>query len=238
MDVGLLAAALAALLRFLGWWGGYLGNGSFPKPLSAQEEARYVEAWLRGDREARNKLVEHNLRLVAHIVKKFESSRENQEDLISVGNLGLMKAVDSFDPGRGTKLATYAAKCIENEILMYLRSQKKTHQEVSLQDPIGTDREGNEVTLMDVLSSEEDTVPDLVNSCWERSRVREWLGALPGKEREVLEKRYGLRDGVRRTQRDIARQLGISRSYVSRIEKRAIQSMTSMLRSNWGSCCR
>lgn len=231
MDFGVLAGAWVALLRFLGCWGGYLGSGSFPRPLSPQEEARYIRACREGDLTARNKLIEHNLRLVAHIVKKFEGTRENVEDLISVGNLGLMKAIESFDPGRGTKLATYAAKCVENEILMYLRSQKKVRQEVFLQDPIGVDREGNEVTLMDVLSTDEDAVPDLVDGRWQRSRVRQWLRSLPRKEREVLEKRYGLTDGVKHTQRDIARQLGISRSYVSRIEKRALQSMGVFLRS-------
>ncbi|MEW6547310.1 MAG: RNA polymerase sporulation sigma factor SigK [Bacillota bacterium] len=229
MDAGVLAGLLAAILRYMGLWGGYLGSGSFPRPLSPQEEARYVEASRRGDRAARDKLIEHNLRLVAHIVKKFESTREDVEDLISVGNLGLMKAIDTYDPARGTKLATYAAKCVENEILMHLRSRKKARKEVSLHDPIGVDREGNEVTLMEVLTSEEEAVPDLVDSLWQRCRVREWLEALPRKEREVLERRYGLRDGIKQTQRDIARQMGISRSYVSRIEKRAIQTMNSLL---------
>lgn len=229
MDAGVLAGIIAAILRYMGLWGGYLGNGSFPRPLSPQEEARCLEAARRGDRTARNKLVEHNLRLVAHIVKKFENGREDVEDLIGVGNLGLMKAIDTYDPSRGTKLATYAAKCVENEILMYLRSRKKTRKEVSLHDPVGVDREGNEVTLIEMLSSDDDAVPDQVDCLWQHSRVREWLEALPRKEREVLERRYGLRDGIRRTQRDIARELGISRSYVSRIEKRAIQTMNSLL---------
>ena len=229
MDTSVLAGLLAAILRCLGLWGGYLGNGSFPRPLTPQEEARCLQAARQGDRLARNKLIEHNLRLVVHIVKKFESTGEDPEDLISVGNLGLMKAIDTYDPSRGTRLATYAARCVENEILMHLRAGKKRKREVSLHDPIGVDREGNEVTLMEVLTTDEEAVPDLVDSLWQRRRVRQWLEALPRKEREVLERRYGLKDGIQHTQRDIARQLGISRSYVSRIEKRAIQAMNSLV---------
>lgn len=204
---------------------GYLSNGAFPDPLTEDEEAAYLQSFWRGDKEARSILIERNLRLVAHIAKKFEGSGEDQDDLISIGTIGLIKAVNTYDPDKGTKLATYAAKCIENEILMHLRTLKKRQGEVSLFDPIGTDKEGNEVTLIDILGTEPDAVAEAVENGYEYRRVRDHLKRLSAREREVLELRYGILGGLRRTQREIAKKLGISRSYVSRIEKKAIQKL-------------
>lgn len=202
---------------------GYINNSStFPQPLNEEEEARYLTRLQNGDNEARAVLIERNLRLVAHIVKKFDNTGEETDDLISIGTVGLIKAIGTFRPDKGTRLATYAARCIENEILMHLRSLKRVRGEVSLYDPIGVDREGNEITLIDVLGSDPDVVPDLVGKRLDESRLREKLKKLAGKERQVLELRYGIAGGARKTQREIARMLGISRSYVSRIEKKAV----------------
>ncbi|GAW92342.1 RNA polymerase sporulation sigma factor SigK [Calderihabitans maritimus] len=200
----------------------YISNHAFPHPLSEEEEAYYLGLWEAGDEEARNILIEHNLRLVAHITKKFEGTGEDTEDLISIGTIGLIKAINTFDLDKGTKLATYAARCIENEILMHLRSTKKLRGEISLYDSIGVDKEGNEITLMDVLGTEEDVVADIVENKFENRRVREYIEKLGNREKRVLQLRYGLFNGLRRTQREIAKKLGISRSYVSRIEKREI----------------
>jgi len=207
----------------------YVTNTVFPDPLSEAEEAGFVEGLLRGDQEARSVLIERNLRLVAHIAKKFEGTGEDPDDLISIGTIGLIKAVNTFDPSKGTKLATYAAKCIENEILMYLRALKKSAHEVSLFDPIGVDKEGNEVTLVDILGTDPEAVAETVERDYEYERVKRHLARLDAREREVLELRYGILGSVRRTQREIARKLGISRSYVSRIEKKAIRKLISEL---------
>jgi RNA polymerase sporulation-specific sigma factor len=158
-------------------------------------------------------------------IKKFDNTGEETDDLISIGTVGLIKAIATFKPDKGTRLATYAARCIENEILMHLRSLKRTRGEVSLYDPIGVDREGNEITLLDVLGSDPDVVPDLVGKRLDESKLREKLQSLGGKERQVLELRYGITGGLRKTQREIARMLGISRSYVSRIEKKAVTKL-------------
>ena len=220
----------SALLRPLFALVGYVGSqGAFPVPLSEQEEAELVQRMLAGDREARNVLVEHNLRLVAHLVKKFESTGEDVEDLISIGTIGLIKAINTFDPRRRTRLATYAARCIENEILMYLRATRRTRNEVRLFDPIGCDGEGNEVTLIDVLGTDPDTVSERVEAEVERERLSRTLARLSWRERWVLQMRYGLLDGIRQTQRDVSRKLGISRSYVSRIEKRALLKLQHQL---------
>ncbi|WP_420834791.1 RNA polymerase sporulation sigma factor SigK [Symbiobacterium thermophilum] len=205
---------------------GFVANsGTFPQPLSEEEEAKYLSRLQNGDEEARAVLIERNLRLVAHIVKKFDNTGEDVDDLISIGTVGLIKAIGTFKPERGTRLATYAARCIENEILMHLRSLKRVRGEVSLYDPIGVDREGNEITLIDVLGSDPDVVPDLVGKRLDESKLREKLKKLGGKERQVLELRYGIAGGPRKTQREIARMLGISRSYVSRIEKKAVMKL-------------
>ena len=211
---------------------GYVTSpGTFPRPLSPTDEARYLEAMAAGSHEARNVLVERNLRLVAHIVKKFSNTRVETEDLISIGTVGLIKGINTFKPDRGTRLATYAARCIQNEILMYLRSTRSLHSEVHLYDPIGVDREGNELTLIDVLCSDEDMVPDLVGTHLDEQKVRDRVAALTGKERQVLELRYGIKTETPQTQREIARDMGISRSYVSRIEKKALGHLRRELRS-------
>ncbi|MBC7346325.1 MAG: sigma-70 family RNA polymerase sigma factor, partial [Clostridia bacterium] len=154
---------------------GYISNNAFPDPLSEDQEAAYLEGLFRGDQKAKSVLIEHNLRLVAHIAKKFEGSGEDQDDLISIGTIGLIKAVNTYNPEKGTKLATYAAKCIENEILMYMRTIKKTQGEISLFDPIGVDKEGNEVTLIDILGTEPDAVAELVENGYEFERIRRHL---------------------------------------------------------------
>ncbi|WP_209466621.1 RNA polymerase sporulation sigma factor SigK [Symbiobacterium terraclitae] len=205
---------------------GFVANSStFPQPLNEEEEAKYLSRLQKGDEEARAVLIERNLRLVAHIVKKFDNTGEDVDDLISIGTVGLIKAIGTFKPDKGTRLATYAARCIENEILMHLRSLKRVRGEVSLYDPIGVDREGNEITLIDVLGSDPDVVPELVGKRLDESKLREKLKKLGGKERQVLELRYGISGGARKTQREIARMLGISRSYVSRIEKKAVMKL-------------
>lgn len=230
METGLLAFMAVWLIRGLSMVAGYLSNNTtFPQPLSREEEAVYLQRLQDGDEEARNVLVERNLRLVAHIVKKFDGTGEDTDDLISIGTVGLIKGVGTFKPEKGTRLATYAARCIENEILMHLRSTKKKRSEISLQDPIGVDREGNEITLMDVLESDSEPIIELVGRKLQIRRLREMLRSLGGRERRVIELRYGLENGVRRTQREIARKLGISRSYVSRIEKKAVRKLAHEL---------
>lgn len=201
-------------------------NNSFPQPLTEEEERLYIERFKKGDDEARNILVERNLRLVAHIVKKYNYTGKEVDDLISVGTIGLIKAITTFDNDKGTRLATYAARCIENEILMVIRSTKKNKSEVFLQDPIGVDKEGNEISLMDVLGTDNDTVVDEVESKIQTKRLySKMASALKGREKMVLELRYGLISGKSKTQREIAQLLGISRSYVSRIEKRALKRL-------------
>lgn len=220
--LGLLTAVVKGLMIL----SGYVANSStFPQPLSEEDEAKYLVRLASGDEEARAVLIERNLRLVAHIVKKFDHTGEETDDLISIGTVGLIKAINTFKPEKGTRLATYAARCIENEILMHLRSLKRVRGEVSIYDPIGVDREGNEITLIDILGSDPDIVPDLVGKKLEEGRLREKLKKLGGKERQVLELRYGIETGVRKTQREIAKMLGISRSYVSRIEKKAVTKL-------------
>lgn len=200
------------------------GANAFPTPLSADEEAKLLEAMERGEESARNILVERNLRLVAHIVKKFDNTQEDTDDLISIGTIGLIKAIRTFNRHKNTRLATYAARCIENEILMHLRSSKRVRGEMMLFDPIGSDKEGNEISLMDILESDVD-VANHVERTVEQEAVYRKIQALSGRERRVLELRYGLSGGTRRTQREISKTLGISRSYVSRIEKRAISKL-------------
>lgn len=202
------------------------GNNSFPQPLDEEEEKYYLNKLKEGDALAKSILVERNLRLVAHIVKKYSYPGKDVDDLISIGTVGLIKAIDSFNSDKGTRLATYAAKCIENEILMLIRSNKKIKGEVYLQDPIGIDKEGNEISLMDVLSSEEDSITEIVeNKIQIKKLYNKICTCLQNRERSVIEMRYGLVDGKAKTQREIAALLGISRSYVSRIEKRALKKL-------------
>ncbi|MDP2871780.1 MAG: RNA polymerase sporulation sigma factor SigK [Bacillota bacterium] len=218
------------VLSVLSTIAGYLSNsGTFPHPLKEEEEARYLQLMGEGNKAARDVLIERNLRLVAHVVKKFDNTGEDPDDLISTGTIGLIKGIRTFNPKYGTRLATYAARCIENEVLMFLRTKKRTRSEVFLSDPIGVDREGNEITLTDVLGTDPDIVPDTVHTIVQQKSVRTKLECLGRRERTVIELRYGLRSGVKRTQREIARLLGISRSYVSRIEKRAVYKLTQEL---------
>ncbi|MCB2358924.1 RNA polymerase sporulation sigma factor SigK [Clostridium estertheticum] len=208
------------------------GSSSFPQPLSEEEEKFYLIKLGEGDLLAKGILVERNLRLVAHIVKKYSYPGKDVDDLISIGTVGLIKAIDSFDINKGTRLATYAARCIENEILMLIRNNKKTKGEVYLQDPIGTDKEGNEISLMDVLSSDEDSIVDIVESKIQIKKLYNKINvALLDREKTIIQMRYGLLDGNPRTQREIALILGISRSYVSRIEKRALKKLNKELNS-------
>lgn len=213
---------LLSLVKGVSFLVSYVSNQSiFPKPLSREKEAELLEELENGSYDARNVLIERNLRLVAHIVKKFDNTGEDTDDLISIGTIGLIKAINTFNRHKNTRLATYAARCIENEILMHLRSTKRLRGEVQLQDPIGSDKEGNEITLLDVLASDQD-VAERVERVMEEQTMIDRLQTLSGREKKVLELRFGLIGGIRKTQREISRVLGISRSYVSRIEKRAI----------------
>ncbi|MBR9937368.1 RNA polymerase sporulation sigma factor SigK [Oscillospiraceae bacterium Marseille-Q3528] len=199
---------------------------TFPKPLTTEEEKEYLKRYRKGDQTARNVLIERNLRLVAHIVKKYQSSGEDTEDLISVGTIGLIKAVMTFDAAKGSRLATYAARCIDNELLMMFRARKKSARDVSLYEPIGTDREGNEISLLDVIEYADPEIPekiDLKDNIVYLYEVMHQI--LTARERQVLTMRYGLYGRQSVTQRETAAILGISRSYVSRIEKTAVQKL-------------
>lgn len=202
---------------------------TFKQPLSAKEEAIYLDQLENGDeavrQKARDMLIEHNLRLVAHIAKKYQNVDEDMEDLISIGTIGLIKAIGSFDAGKG-KLSTYASRCIDNELLMLLRAKKKTSREVSLYDPIGTDKEGNEISLLDVIEQEQtDIVERMETKCRIRRLPKLIEERLTDREKQIIMLRYGLQSGREVTQREIGRMLGISRSYVSRIEKRALEKL-------------
>lgn len=203
---------------------GYLNNQVFPQPLDENDERNYLNELKSGSEEARNKLIEHNLRLVAHVVRKYETSGEDMEDLISIGTIGLIKAIKTFKDDKGVRLATYAARCIENEVLMHLRNIKKVRQEVSIYDPIGYDKEGNEISLIDILTTDNEII-EVVEAKIQEEKIRGNMGVLTRRERQVIEMRYGLFSGLKETQREIAKKLGISRSYVSRIEKRALKKL-------------
>ncbi len=211
----------------MGIFAGYVtGTNSFPKPLDEKEEEYYLLKLKEGDPSAKTILIERNLRLVVHIVKKYSYPGRDIDDLISIGTVGLIKAIDSFDYEKGTRLATYAARCIENEILMLIRNNKKSKGEVFLHDPIGIDKEGNEISLMDVLSTEEDSIVEIVeNKIQIKKLYKNMSSCLTDRERTIVEMRYGLIDGNSKTQREIAKILEISRSYVSRIEKRALKKL-------------
>jgi len=199
---------------------------SFPKPLTASEEREYLQKYTEGDLEAKHTLIERNLRLVAHIVKKYQTTEEEAEDILSIGTIGLIKAVVTFDPEKCVRLGTYAARCIENEILMYLRSKKKTAREVSLYEPIGTDKEGNEIQLFDIIEAKEKDIQQRIELKGDIKELYQRVESeLSARERQVLKMRYGLYEEEEYTQREIAKYLGISRSYVSRIEKSAIEKL-------------
>ncbi len=216
--------------------GSVLGQGSFPKPLSAEEEKECIEKMRFGDKKARDKLINHNMRLVAHVVKKYSGSAET-DDLISVGSIGLVKAVDSYEIGKGTQLATYIARCIENEILMLLRSAKKHKNDVYLSDSVGTDKDGNELTLMDLLFEKEDSVFSQVDKSIEREKFLQFIkGVLTEREYTVICLRYGLKGERTYAQREVARFLKISRSYISRIEKKAIDKLKVVVKKGQFYC--
>ncbi len=206
-----------------------LSTGSFPRPLTAQEEKHYLELSANGDLEARNVLIERNLRLVAHIMKKYYTQVSDQEDLISIGTIGLIKGITTFDVSKGARLATYAARCVENEILMYFRSQRKSAQDVSLSDYIETGTDGAALSLMDVVSED----ADLLETISAQERIVEVRRAVDGclteQEKQIIVLRYGLGGGKPHRQREVAARTGISRSYVSRIEKRALQKLRKQL---------
>ena len=217
---------IGSVVLFVGY---IVGNNSLPTPFTSEQEKEYIDRFKAGDLEAKNILIERNLRLVVHIAKKF-SSIKDVEDLISVGTIGLIKGIESFDYVKGTKLATYAARCIENEILMLIRNTKKTKNEVFLQDPIGTDKEGNEISLIDILNSSDDTIIDIVEQKLTINKMYKKLNnILNEKEQIIIKLRYGLIDGKIKTQKEIAKKLNISRSYVSRIEKKALSKLNKEL---------
>ena len=199
---------------------------TFPKPLTAEEERLYLKRYEEGDQEARKVLIERNLRLVAHVAKKYQGSDEDSDDLISIGTIGLIKAVATFDNSKNNRLATYAARCIDNELLMMLRMRKKTSREVSLYEPIGMDKEGNEINLLDIIEGENVDVPEIMELEADTRRLYQILHkVLSEREQEVLRLRYGLFGEEEKTQREIAQRLNISRSYVSRIEKTALKKL-------------
>ena len=214
---------LLGKIRF--FCGAIKGGSSYPKPLSKEEEKDFVLRASKGDKEAKDKLITHNLRLVAHIVKKYSGSAET-DDLISVGSIGLIKAINNFSPDKGNSLATFASRCIENEILMLLRSNKKFSSDVSLYDSIGSDGDGNELSLIDLLCSEDDSVINEATKSIEREKFIKFVKSnLSKREFIVLSLRYGLKDGISYAQREVAKMLKISRSYISRIEKKAIEKL-------------
>ena len=216
---------LLSILNFitsnLSFFTGAYSNNIFPDPLSKEDEEIYIEKMLNGDKDARNKLIEHNLRLVAHIVKKFESNTNDVDDLIGIGTVGLIKGIDSYSKNRNVKLTTYAAKCAENEILMHFRADKKNSKNISIYDSISYDKEGNEITILDIVKTPD---PDFLEEIHKNNNInllKKYIKKLTKREKEILEKRYGLNGKDEVTQKRIAKDLGISRSYVSRIEKRA-----------------
>ena len=197
-------------------------NNSFPDPLTKEEEDLYVEKANLGDKEARSKLIEHNLRLVAHIVKKYDNTKEDTDDLISIGTIGLIKGVDSYSKKKNTRLTTYAARCIENEILMYFRNNKKRSKDISINESIGYDKEGNEISILDILKTPYDDFAMDIHRDDNISDLKMYFNVLTDREKGIITERYGLNGNDEITQKEIAKKLGISRSYVSRIEKRAL----------------
>jgi RNA polymerase sporulation-specific sigma factor len=216
---------LLNLIKSLLFFTGSYSNNVFPEPLSYEEEIICINKMLEGDQEARNKLIEHNLRLVAHIVKKFDSNGQNTDDLISIGTIGLIKGIDTYKNNDKTKITTYAARCIQNEILMYYRTNKKNVMDVSLNDAIGYDKEGNEISLMDVIKDNSYDIADQINKKDNINYLKSFMKVLSGREKIIIIHRYGLYNTKAKTQKEIAKEMHISRSYVSRIEKRALTKM-------------
>lgn len=220
----IILSFLVELLRNLLFTASY-SNNLFPDPLTEIEEAKYLELMAKGDNEARNKLIEHNLRLVAHIVKKFDYKPSEQDDLISIGTIGLIKGIDTYQVNKSVRLTTYCARCIQNEILMYYRANNKNNKNISINESIGYDKEGNEITILDILKSDK---PDFALALHTKENIKlinKYIKVLNNRERDIIERRYGLGKVKEQTQKAIAKTLNISRSYVSRIEKRALIKM-------------
>ncbi len=213
---------ILSLLKGLSLFTGSYSINVFPEPLSPEEENSCILGLIDGDKTSRNKLIEHNLRLVAHIVKKFDAKGTNTDDLISIGTIGLIKGIDTYKPSKNVKLTTYASRCIQNEILMYFRSNKNRTTDISLQDSIGFDKEGNEINLLDVLKDESPDIAEDLHLKNLISKLNDYIKVLTKRERNIIERRYGLNNLEPETQKEIADSLHISRSYVSRIEKRAL----------------
>ena len=209
-------------LRELSFFTASYSNNVFPDPLNKEDEERYLDLFFKGDKDARNKLIEHNLRLVAHIVKKFDTKNKEQDDLISIGTIGLIKGVDTFQKSKGNRLTTYCAKCIQNEILMYFRANNKNNKNLSLNESIGYDKDGNEITIIDILKSPKPEFLDDIDKKDNIKMLKEYINLLNDREKVIIIRRYGLFNTAEETQKQIAKNLGISRSYVSRIEKRAL----------------
>ncbi len=217
-----MVSTLLSIIKALMLFKTSYSNNVFKEPLSKEDEKKYIDLLLKGDKNARDILIEHNLRLVAHITKKYENTSIDNDDLISIGTIGLIKGIDSYSKEKGTKITTYCAKCIENEILMFFRSNKKNNNNISLDDPIGYDKEGNDITILDVLKTPK---PDYIEDMHIKNNIKllkKYLKKLSTREQEIIVKRYGLGNEDEKTQKEIASDLNISRSYVSRIEKRAI----------------
>ena len=213
------------LIKDMLFFTGSYSNNLFPEPLNEQEEQDAIKKMQEGNKDARNTLIERNLRLVAHIVKKFENKNISQDDLISIGTIGLIKGIDSYNESKKTKITTYAARCIENEILMYFRSNKKRENDVSLNDSIGYDKDGNEINLVDVLKDNTTDFAEIIHTKDNIEDLKKYLSLLNDREKEIIVKRYGLLNTKDKTQKEIAKELKISRSYVSRIEKRALSKI-------------
>ncbi len=216
---------LTTIIKSMICFTGSYSNNIFPDPLSKEEEEKYISLHLNGDKDARNKLIEHNLRLVAHIVKKYETSRNDIDDLISIGIIGLIKGIDTYKSDKNIKLATYASKCIDNEILMHFRNDKKNSKNISIDESIGYDKDGNEITIMEILKTPK---PDFLEDIHIKNNISllsKYMNVLSDREKIIIYKRYGLNNEDEQTQKEIAKTLGISRSYVSRIEKRALTKL-------------
>ena len=214
--------SLINIVKSMMFFTGSYGNNVFPEPLSNDDETKYVNLMLSGDKEARSILIERNLRLVAHIVKKFDSKSNDTDDLISIGTIGLIKGIDTYKKNPNVKITTYAARCIQNEILMYYRSNKKNQNVISLNDSIGYDKEGNEINLADLIEDKQEDILDTIQIKDDVTLLNTYLNLLTKREKDIIIKRYGLYNTKDQTQKEIAKNLGISRSYVSRIEKRAL----------------
>ena len=214
--------SLINIIKGMLFFTGSYGNNVFPEPLTSEEEEKYIDLMLNGDKNARSILIEHNLRLVAHIVKKFESKSTDTDDLISIGTIGLIKGIDTYKKNPKVKITTYAARCIQNEILMFYRSNKKNQFTVSLNDSIGYDKEGNEINIGDLIEDKSEDILDTITINENINLLKNYLQVLNKREKEIIIKRYGLNNEKDLTQKEIADKMGISRSYVSRIEKRAL----------------